>query len=116
MKINKEKKVKLDIAIAYFLGWRIDNSYPDKDKVWKKGNFVELDTTFKFSTDWNLTMEVFRAVNKLDGYTCVFSGTTCQILKDDEVLWEVKSDNNLQEAVYACLGEFIVVYNEKKCC
>lgn len=47
-----------NVRIAHFMGWRIDNSFPDKDRVWRRNNCIELDTTFKFHTSWNALMPV----------------------------------------------------------
>ena len=67
---NQEKKEKREqfrlgnILIAKFMGWRIDNSFPDKEKVWRsKENHTELDTTFKFHTDWNELMLVMNKIH-----------------------------------------------------
>ena len=55
MKISEIDKLVADnILIAKFMGWKIDNSFPDKDRVWKsQGGRTELDTTLKFHKDWN---------------------------------------------------------------
>ena len=55
MKEIKEKS----IVLAKFLGYEIDNSFPDKNKVYRLGNKIELDTTFKFHTDYNELMKVW---------------------------------------------------------
>ena len=54
-----------NILIALFMGWKIDNSFPDKDRIYRSpGGAVELDTTFKFHKDWNLLLKV---IKKLSG-------------------------------------------------
>lgn len=45
-----------NIKIALFMGWRLDNSFPDKGRVWRLGNRIELDTTFKFHSSWDVLM------------------------------------------------------------
>ncbi len=120
----KERQIEIDKAIAYFLGWRIDNSFPDKGKVWRNGNSVELETTFKFSTDWNLLMEVYEAVNNLKGYSTSISPGHCSVSNYGELDFEdphkkltiVNSvaASSMQEAVYKCLGEFIESYNKEQ--
>lgn len=115
IQLTKEKQRKMDCAIAYFMGWRIDNSYPDKDKVWKKGANIELDTTFKFLTDWNALMQVYNSVNKLEGYKIIITGTYCEILKFGELAWQTYDPSQeLQENIYTCLGEFIMSFNEEQ--
>jgi hypothetical protein len=55
-----------NILIAKFMGWRIDNSFPDKDKVYRKGGRLELDTTFKYHKSWDWLMPVVEAIEALD--------------------------------------------------
>lgn len=116
--VTKEQRIKMDCALAYFMGWRIDNSFPDKGRVWRKGNSVELDTTFKFSTDWNWLMEVYEAINNTDGLSASISPGHCTIHELGELQWEAPHKEppiELIEAVYRCFGEFISVYNERQC-
>lgn len=113
-----ERNIEFDKAIAYFMGWRIDNSFPDKDRVWRnpKGG-IELDTTFKFSSDWNKLMEVFEEINKLEGYSASISPGHCSVYNYGELDWEAPHKEppiTLHEAVYKCLGGFILSYNKKQ--
>lgn len=116
--ISKEKKIQLDRSIAYFMGWRIDNSFPDKGKVWRNGNRLELETTFKFSSDWNALMEVYEKVNELEKYYCRFHSGYCAVYErwtDDSLVWQAphkEAPISTIEAVYRCLGEFIEHYNQ----
>ena len=55
--MNEEKEKEIiagNILIAKSQGWVIDNSFPDKDKVWKspKGR-TELESTLKFHKSWD---------------------------------------------------------------
>lgn len=114
---NKEK-IKIDCAIAYFMGWRIDNSFPDKGKTWRKGNSVELETTFKFSTDWNCLMEVYTAINNLPYVVATIKPIGCSIYNNGLLYFKGSIETKhleLIEAVYRCFGEFISVYNERQC-
>jgi len=108
-----EKSIKLDKAIAYFLGWRIDNSFPDKGKVWRspKGD-IELDTTFKFSSDWNKLMEVFDAVNRLEGVSVSITDCDCKIHENGVLFGRAIHSIGTQSSVYTCLGDFIYEYNK----
>lgn len=55
-----------DNLIAKFMDWQIDNSFPDKDKVWRAPNGnIELDTTMKFSTSWDALMPVVAKIRAL---------------------------------------------------
>lgn len=115
--VDEKRRVELDKAVAYFMGWRIDNSFPDKGRIWRKGNAIEVETTFKFSSDWNWIMEVFNAVNKLEGYSASITAGHCSVYNYGELDWEAphkEPEIDLQEAVYRCLGEFIESYNAKQ--
>jgi hypothetical protein len=110
----REEQIVLDKAIAYFMGWRIDNSFPDKGKVWRKGSYIELDTTFKFSVDYNALMEVFDAVNKIDGVSAVIADGECKIYQDSRLKSSVAGTSSTKEHVYECLGYFILDYNKSQ--
>lgn len=112
--INKENQVQLDCAIAYFMGWRIDNSFPDKGKVWKKGNSVEFESTFKFSSDWNWIMDVVNHINQMEGYSIGIFFCQCKIYKNDVLETSVSGTQGTHYAVYNCLGEFIKEYNKQQ--
>ncbi len=112
--INKEIQFEIDCAIAYFMGWHIDNSFPDKGKVWRKGSYIELDTTFKFSVDYNALMEVFDAVNKLDGISAVIADGECKIYEGSRLKSSVAGTADTKEYVYRCLGYFILDYNKSQ--
>jgi hypothetical protein len=45
MDAAQEEIVKGNVKIAEFMGWKLDNSFPDKGRVWRLGNVVELDTS-----------------------------------------------------------------------
>lgn len=115
--VDEKRRVELDKAIAYFMGWRIDNSFPDKGRIWRKGNAIEVETTFKFSSDWNWIMDVFNAINKLEGYSASITAGNCSVYNYGELDWEAPHKEyaiDLHEAVYRCLGEFIESYNKKQ--
>ena len=112
--ILEEEQIILDKAIAYFMGWRIDNSFPDKGKVWRKGSFIELETTMKFSVDYNALMEVFDAVNKIEGISVVRADSECKIYEDGRLKNSVLGTANTKEYVYKCLGYFILDYNKSQ--
>ncbi len=45
------------------MDWKIDNSFPDKDRVWRSpGNNIELGTTMKFSQSWDWLIPVVEKV------------------------------------------------------
>jgi hypothetical protein len=121
--VDEKRRVELDKAIAYFMGWRIDNSFPDKGKIWRRGNALEVETTFKFSTDWNYIMELYEAINNIQdeiyplGCTVIFDKSYCEVLAGGEVQFRAPHKEepiSMKEFVYRCMGEFIESYNEKK--
>jgi len=118
-----EKKIEVDKNIAYFMDWRIDNTFPDKDKVWRnpRGG-LELDTTFKFSEDYNLLMEI---VDKIESIGFNFHIHQARILVDRNDVGltagletpeiEVRSsmvDFDKKRAVYEAISQFVVWYNK----
>lgn len=59
----KEEVISGNIWIAKSQGWVIDNSFPDKGKVWRSPNGkVELESTLKFHSDWT---ELHSVINNL---------------------------------------------------
>ena len=113
-KITQEEKIQLDISIAYFMGWRIDNSFPDKDVVWRLNNHVELRTTMKFSTDWNALMDVFNKVNDLKGHSCQIQDNVFQINTPSGFYTTRYEFKSLKEEIYLTLGEFLKEYNHEQ--
>ena len=122
MNIDKEEKVRLDCGIAYFMGWRIDNSFPDKDRVWRNGNHVELDTTFKFSQDWNVLQEVVEKIESL-GFNFYTHQARTLIDRNDIGLMagletpeiEIRSsvvDFDKKLSTYMAASKFVKWYNE----
>ena len=50
-----------NILIAKYMNWTIDNSFPDKGRVYRNPTGgLELDTTFKFHQDWNQLIPVVK--------------------------------------------------------
>lgn len=113
--MKTKEEIESDKALAYFMGWRIDNSFPDKDRVWRKGNAVELETTFKFSSDWNWLMEVNDAINSLEFYRTEIVNEHCTIFYLEDVKFEtpyIDSKIDTKEAVYNCFALFADYYNK----
>jgi len=59
---DKQLIIEGNIKIAKFMGWRIDNSFPDKGRVWILGGNLEMDTTFKFHSSWDILMPVIHEI------------------------------------------------------
>ena len=79
-----------DILIAEFMGWKIDNSFPDKDRVWRSpGNNIELGTTMKFSQSWDWLIPVLKKIAEKDD---IFRAGVASIMSkynyDIEQVWE----------------------------
>jgi hypothetical protein len=112
-----KRNIPGDKALAYFLGWRIDNSFPDKDKVWRSPkNNLELESTFKFCSDWNWLMEARDAIDDLEDFSVVIRNNHCEINHAGEIYWTTSNHNELpgstMEAVYLCFTKFAEIYNE----
>jgi len=52
-----------NVIIAQFMGWKIDNSFPDKGRIWRSAKSLELDTTLKFHKSWD---ELIPLIDKID--------------------------------------------------
>lgn len=114
-----EKNISGDKALAYLLGWRIDNSFPDKDKVWRSpNNNIELDTTFKFNSDWNWLMEARDFIDNMEDFSVVIKNNYCEVIHCGELYWSTSNHNELpkstMEAVYLCFTKFAEIYNESQ--
>lgn len=135
--------MKNDILIAEFMGWKIDNSFPDKDRVWRSpGNNIELCTTMKFSQSWDWLIPVIEKIESLDlsewmykwegmdgetnynfeGISVEIENTRCWIYINlsldpywtiNEKTFNIKHETKLK-AVYEAVVEFIEWYNERK--
>ena len=56
-RLAREVQIRRNVAIALFLGWKIDNSFPDKGRVYRSPEgYIELDTTFKFHESFDALM------------------------------------------------------------
>ena len=68
--------VDCNVLIAKFMGWKIDNSFPDKNRIWKSpGGNTELDTTMKFHKNWNWLMPVVKKLHQNNAsITCELNG------------------------------------------
>lgn len=113
-KLDKAFKIKMDCAMAYFTGWRIDNSFPDKGKVWRRDKSLEMETTFKFSTDWNVLMEALNEFCNFTGYTYTLSPKNFSIISSEKVLESEYEYKNLHEQVYTRLGDALLTYFDEQ--
>ena len=86
--LKTEDRIKCDKHIAYFLGWRIDNSFPDKNRVWRLGNNLELDTTFKFYTDYEILMSVVERIESI-GFTVTIKESYVSIIPKDNKMFKL---------------------------
>jgi hypothetical protein len=51
--------------IAEFMGWGIDNSFPDKNHVYRLHGRIETKNTFKFHESWDWLMPVVEKIAKI---------------------------------------------------
>jgi hypothetical protein len=87
-----------NITIAKFMGWKIDNSFPDKGRVWRLNKIIELDTTFKFHSSWDQLMPVIYELNYRDNknFFGVYHWFECHAVGGLEDAW-YKVVNEIQE-------------------
>lgn len=99
--------------IAIFMGWVIDNSFPDKNHVYRFGGRVETINTFKFDTSWEWLMEVVAKIEEKHRVTIERSGILIEIT-DSPFNWiEIGTlRRTKREAVYLGVVEYIKWYNE----
>jgi len=115
-----------NILIAQFMGWKVDNSFPDKGKVWRSeaGN-TELDSTLKFHTDWNWLMLVVHKINVAFGRGVQFAifktYVSCTVEKGGKFYKDfafshaeyITPEQTDIEATWKLVVHFIEHYNEK---
>lgn len=50
-------------------GWKIDNSFPDKNRVYRSPkNNIELDTTLKYHTSYDWIFSLIKVIEGMGGY------------------------------------------------
>jgi len=125
---NVDNMVENNILIALFMGWRIDNSFPDKYRVYRgPTGGLELDTTFKYHTSWEWLMPVIDKIENLDVgddyYRDVFvimKKSTCKIyvqvnsINDKYAYEEYYHKGSFIENTYKGVVDFIKWYNNNK--
>lgn|ERR1035437_6933497 len=109
----KEVIVEGNKLIAKFMGWVIDDSFPDKGRVYRspKGN-IELDTTFKYDKDWNWLMPVVEKIEKENGVKMFLHPVGCEIYVFGKEISNNNSDTKIK-ATWLSVVEFIKWYNEQ---
>jgi hypothetical protein len=103
-----------DEIIAIFDGWEIDNSFPDKDHVYRKNGRLETKNTFKYkdSFDWMIS-----AVTKIEtlGFEVTIHSDATYIRKT----WfrgnfpDIGKVDTKRTSCYYCILEFAKWYNNE---
>lgn len=123
--MEQSKIVEGNILIAVFMDWCIDNSFPDKGRVYRNGNSLELDTTFKFHTSWDWLMPVIEKIESLGIVVTISNGFHLKMLgnaqfykckthsyKDTkEVLYGERFGDTKIHAAWQAVVEFIEWHN-----
>lgn len=119
--LQTKDRIECDKRIAYFLGWRIDNSFPDKNRVWRLGNNLELDSTFKFYTDYEALMNVVEKIESL-GFTFTTKESYVSIIPKENKMFNLVtgylveidsvSVKEKRTAIYLAVAEFSRRYLE----
>ncbi len=55
---------QINVTLAVFDSWKLDDSFPEKDRTYSRGKGTELSSTFKYSRDWNYFMSAYRKFNR----------------------------------------------------
>ena len=112
----EKQSTEYDILIAKFAGWKIDNNFPDKNKVWRspKGN-VEFESTFKFSSDWNDLHQVIDKIEELGYFVMINKWTSVYTGKKDNRI-SVTSVEGKSKIIntYQAIIQFIKWFNEQQ--
>ena len=121
--MKEENQIAGDIKIAKFMGWRIDNSFPDKGRIWKSPEgIIELDTTFKFSKSIDQLLPVIERIEQLGciieiSWALVVTCRICVINGKNESAFNIIHDNNGGKAtiapIWSAIVEFIDWYENK---
>ena len=115
--ISEPKDMKDDnVLIAEFMGWQIDNSFPDKGRVWRAQNGnVELASTMKFDTSWDWLIPVVRKIITMTSATNI--GEICIEHRKDAICKCGIIRKNLSfadvDSVYHSVVQFIEHYNSQ---
>ena len=121
---KKEKDItKSNVLIATFMDWEIDNSFPDKDRVYRNRSTIELDSTFKYNKSWDALMPVIEKIQELGYITTISSNGAAMRICDPKdrsgglqnvipTKWGFAKD--FFRITYDMVVEFIEWYNEKE--
>jgi hypothetical protein len=107
--MKREDIIIGNIVIASYMGWKLDDSFPDKGRVYRLGNSIELDSTLKYDSSLELLFEVIEKMSlKGDMHRVWFN--------ENGSLKEVANgsrDEDKLKAIYKAVIDFIRWYNEK---
>ena len=102
-----------NIRIAIFMGWKLDDTFPDKGKVYRSPrNNVELASTLKFHSDWDWIMPVIEKIESM-GYLVELGGYDFTIRTCSEesysypFLFHYASRGSRKEAAYWAIIAFL---------
>lgn len=103
-----------NILIAKFLGWKIDNSFPDQNRVWRSPrNSVELDTTLRFHNSWDSLIPVAKKCLEIIERQERPSINHCNDLDWLECQISMYLREYQFDEFYQAIIDFIVAYNKK---
>lgn len=88
VKMKESEIVRGNTLIAKFLGWRIDNSFPDKGRVWRSEKSLELDTTLKFHKSWDELMPSIEKLRIMQNYHEMFQWFEINKVHDIKDAWQ----------------------------
>lgn len=92
------EQTRRNIEIAKMMGYEIDNSFPDKNKVWRLGKKIDLETDLAYHTDaWLMPVvrwiaEIKSVGSSFDFFRMRCAVTECKIYTPTEQLFISVSD------------------------
>lgn len=114
------RKIEIDsgnLRIAEFMGYELDNSFPDKGKVYRLGRKIDLISDFKYHEDYAWLMPV---VDKMESEQigCIVSIVKNLVTVSNYTLKYNWYGGTTTESKILCIWHAVVqfakVYNESK--
>lgn len=118
--MTEEETKTGNILIAIFMGWKIDNSFPDKERVYRLGNSIEMDSTFKFHSSWDWIIPVVQNIEKNHNGEVSIYHSCCDIglypegfdVSNTIIMVHYPEAQTKLEAVWIAIVKFIKLHNK----
>jgi len=90
--MTNEEIIASNVQIALYVGYKVDNTFPDKNRVYRLGNKIDMDSDFRYHESWDaivpVVVKILLELDKLywhtnvDEYTIqreVIKGAWCSV-------------------------------------